>query len=148
MAPPKRPPEGLYAEALTASAKSLDALRRLTALPESPELHEVEADAARLRGAFSESVAALRKAVALRPGDRRLEKILAQSLLLNRNFEEAAPLLRKYGMDKSQGRAVRSPFGVARATRFHARIRDPQQGRDAEDRNEGNPAARREEVPV
>src|SRR5436190_18666803 len=74
MAPPKRPPEGLYAEALTASAKSLDALRRLTALPESPELHEVEADAARFRGAFSESVAALLKAVALRPGDRRLEK--------------------------------------------------------------------------
>jgi tetratricopeptide (TPR) repeat protein len=101
-----RAPEGPYGEALTASAKSLEALRRLAALPDSPELHEVEADAARLRGAFSESVAALRKAVALRPDDRRLEKQLAQSLWLNRDFEGAEPLLRKYGMDFELGYAL------------------------------------------
>ena len=102
----RRAPEGPYAEALTASAKSLDALSRLAALPESAELHEVEADAARLRGAFSESVAALRKAVALRPNDRRLERRLAQSLWLNRDFEAATPLLRKYGMDFELGYAL------------------------------------------
>ena len=66
----------------------------------------MEADAARLRGAFPESVAALLKAVAFRPEDRRIEKQLAQSLWLNRNFEEAAPLLRKYGMDFELGYAL------------------------------------------
>ena len=101
-----RVPEGLYAEALAASARALNALDRLAQLPESPELHEAEADAARLRGAFPESVAALRKAVALRPGDRRLQEQLARSLWLNRNFDEAAPLLRKYGMDFELGYAL------------------------------------------
>jgi len=56
-----RAPEGLYAEALAASAKALDALDRLAQLPESPELYEAEADAARLRGAFPESVVACAK---------------------------------------------------------------------------------------
>ena len=101
-----RPPEGTYAEALAASANSLEALERLAALPESAELHEAEADAARLRGAFPESVAALRQALALRPGDLRLEEQLARSLWLNRNFDEAAPLLRKFGMDFELGYAL------------------------------------------
>jgi len=101
-----RAPDGPYAEALTASAKSLEALERLAALPQSPELYEAEADAARLRGAFPASVAALRKALLLQPRDRRLEEQLARSLWLNRNFEEAAPLLRKYGMDFELGYAL------------------------------------------
>jgi Tfp pilus assembly protein PilF len=102
----RRSATGAYAEALSASMRSLDALARLAALPESPELYETEADAARLRGAFQESANAMRKAVALRPGDRRLEEGLARSLWLNRNFGEAAPLLRKYGMDFELGYAL------------------------------------------
>jgi tetratricopeptide (TPR) repeat protein len=102
----RRSPMGAYGEALSASTQSLDAFARLAELPESPELYETEADSARLRGAFQESADAMRKAAALRPGDRRVEEGLARSLWLNRNFDEAAPLLRKYGMDFELGYAL------------------------------------------
>jgi tetratricopeptide (TPR) repeat protein len=102
----KRKPEGSYAEALEASARALEALERLTGLPESPEMHEAVAEAARLRGAFKESAEALRRAVALRPGDSRLVEELARSLWLDRNYEEAMPLLKKHGMEFELGYAL------------------------------------------
>jgi tetratricopeptide (TPR) repeat protein len=117
----RRKPEGPYAEALAASANALEAFQRLTEVPESPELHETEAEAARLRGAFKESTEALRRAVALRPGDPRLEQEMARSLWLERNYEEAMPLLKKYGMDFELGYALLESRQPAEAVPFLAR---------------------------
>lgn len=110
-----RRPEGLYAEAVDASAESLRAFSRLTELPESAELHETEADAARLRGAYTEAVEALRKASRLKPGDPRLERELARSLWLAADYANAMPLLEKYGLDFERGYALLQSGNAAEA---------------------------------
>ena len=51
-------------------------------------------------------MAALRKAMALRPGDRRLERELARSLWLARDYDAAFPLLAKHGLDYERGFAL------------------------------------------
>ena len=101
-----RTPDGAYREALEASLQATQAFARLTELPESPELYETESDAARLREAHKESVELMRKAVALRPGDRRLQQELARSLWLDRSYDEALPMLKKHGMDFELGFAL------------------------------------------
>ena len=99
---------------------ALRALARLEALGPSAALYETQAEAARARGAYPEAVAALRKAVAKQPGQARYEKLLARALFLNKNYEEALPLLTKYKLRAELGEALLETGKAAEAIPYLA----------------------------
>jgi tetratricopeptide (TPR) repeat protein len=100
------PGSGIYAEVVAASEQALEALGKLEALGPTAELLETQAEAARARGAYPEAVEALRKALAVKAGNAVLERSFARALFLNRNYEEAIPLLTKYKMSYELGAAL------------------------------------------
>lgn len=77
------------------AALSADAFNRLSELPPSVEGYEAAARMHRERGRHGESVNAWRAAVKLRPGDPALEKELAVSLHMNRDYAAALPILER-----------------------------------------------------
>lgn len=85
--------ESHYWRARTHNELAVAAFSRLEELPASPESHAFRAELYRSRGRHLESVSELQKAAKLAPGDRRIQRELATSLYLSRDYEAAEPLL-------------------------------------------------------
>lgn len=83
----------LYWASIGAGKLAEQSFAHLAALPESAEVHEMNAEAQQRMGRRTDAVAEWRKALAMRPEDRRLRARLAESLLKNREYEEAQKLL-------------------------------------------------------
>ena len=75
------------------NALALDAFTKLSALPESVELHTLLADIAAGRGQFLDAAKEWRAAVKLDPADTRLEGELAAALYQAHDYQAALPLL-------------------------------------------------------
>jgi predicted Zn-dependent protease len=85
--------ESHYWRARAHNELALEAFSRLEQLPSSPESHEFRAQLYRSQGRHLESVSELQQAAKLAPGDRRIQRELATSLYLSRDYEAAEPLL-------------------------------------------------------
>jgi predicted Zn-dependent protease len=84
---------GLSYLALSNREAANDAFNKLAELPDSPEVHELLAEAKQQQGNRAEAIAEWRRAVELAPRDPRLTGKLAASLLTNRDYEDAKKLL-------------------------------------------------------
>ncbi|MFN3322792.1 MAG: tetratricopeptide repeat protein [Bryobacteraceae bacterium] len=91
----KRTAEALYWRSRAAGELASAAFLRLGQLPPSSSLHELLAEAHGLQGNYAAAAAEWRKALALAPSDSRLERGLARSLWMGREYEQARPLLEK-----------------------------------------------------
>lgn len=89
----RRDAEAQYWRARTHNELAIEAFSQLERLPPSPESHAFRAELFRRQGRHLESVAELQQAAKLAPGDRRIQRELAISLYLSRNYEAAEPLL-------------------------------------------------------
>lgn len=85
----------LYWRARAANELAAQAFAALDTLPPSVERHLVRADIYRSQGEALPAAEELRKALALSPGDRRIERDLAGALFAARKTDEALPLLKK-----------------------------------------------------
>jgi len=81
--------ETLYWQAIAASQMASQSLAILSRLPPSPAQHEILAEAYQRKGQRLEAVEQWRRALALAPGDRRLQGRLADSLYRARIYPEA-----------------------------------------------------------
>jgi tetratricopeptide (TPR) repeat protein len=88
-------PASLYWRVRAANELALAAFRKLAALPESRELHEFLAEAHRNRGNHMEAANEWRQALRFAPGDRYLQKELAMSLHLSRDYSGASEAVEK-----------------------------------------------------
>ena len=88
-------PEAHFWTSRAFEALSREARDRLRALPPSVEGHELAAITSRDRQRHGEAAASWRAALALRPGDPRLEMELAISLQQGGEIEEALPMLQR-----------------------------------------------------
>lgn len=100
------PPQGPFAEAIEHSAKALEAFQKLEALPPSPELFDVKAEAASMKGQHADAAANYKQAFEMKPAESRYERQYALSLSANRDFELALPLLKKHNMQFELGAAL------------------------------------------
>ena len=82
-------PEALYWRAKAANELAMQAFFRLGQLPPSVELHQLQAEIARNQNQHLESVKEWRAALALEPGNPRLQQELAVSLFLAKDFKSA-----------------------------------------------------------
>ena len=82
-----------YRDVLRYREAAQQAFNKLAALPESPEIHELLAEAMQQQGRREEALTEWRRAVELAPRDNRLTGRLAESLLTNRSYPEALRLL-------------------------------------------------------
>lgn len=82
-------PQDLYWTALASSHLAEESFEKLTALPQSPEMHAVLADAYQRLGRRLDAVAEWRKAVELKPSDSLLQARLAESMVRARIYPEA-----------------------------------------------------------
>ncbi len=82
-----------FLEAEKSRKLAAEAREHLARLPESPELLELRAESDQRQGRRAEALADWRRAVQLAPGDRRILGKLAESLWIDRSYEEAAQLL-------------------------------------------------------
>ena len=87
--------ETLYWQSLAAAQMAEKSLRNLSQLPSAPAQHEVLADAYQRKGQRLEAVSEWRRALALAPGDHRLQGRLAESLYRARIYPEAEQRLRR-----------------------------------------------------
>ena len=85
--------EALYWRSQAWSKLSEQCFERLSRMPSSGAIYELMADAYRIQGKYDQSVQEWRKAMQLSPADQRVKVALARALWLNREFEEARPLL-------------------------------------------------------
>ncbi len=74
---------------------AIDAFDRLGQLPESVEIHALKAQILHGHGQDAEAATEWRAALALAPGDARLESELATALFLAHRYDEVMPLLQK-----------------------------------------------------
>ncbi len=90
--------ETLFWQAKAANELAFQAFFRLGQLPPSVEMHQLKADIARGQGQHLESAQEWRAALALSPGNPRLERELAESLFLGADYhaavEQATKLLK------------------------------------------------------
>ncbi|MDR3717206.1 MAG: tetratricopeptide repeat protein [Bryobacteraceae bacterium] len=93
LSPRPRDPEALYWRSRAYAELARGAVERLASLPPSAERHELLAAALQRAGRRAEAVAEWREASRMSPADRRIRGELARSLRLNRQYDEAAPLL-------------------------------------------------------
>jgi predicted Zn-dependent protease len=89
----RRDAESFYWRARAHNELAVQAFSRLELLPPSPESHAFRAELYRNQGRHVESVAELREAAKLVPDDPKIQRELATSLYLSRDYESAAPLL-------------------------------------------------------
>lgn len=82
-----------YDESRAGAAKAVDAFTRLSRLPETPELHGLLAQAARIQGHYMQAEEQYRSALRLDPANRKLQLELAQTLWLAHDFDTALPAL-------------------------------------------------------
>ena len=92
-----RGPEELYWRSRAYSELARSALARLSSLPPSAEQHELLAVALQRAGRRAAAVAEWREASRISPADHHFRRELARSLRLNRQYDEAAPLLEELG---------------------------------------------------
>lgn len=85
--------EAHYWRARAHNELAVEAFARLEQLPSSPESHAFRAALYRDQDRHLESVAELRKAAQLAPADRTIQRELATSLYLSRDYDAAEPLL-------------------------------------------------------
>ncbi len=88
-----RDPEALYWRSRGYAELARIAVERLSSLPASAERHELLAVAMQRAGRRADAVAEWREASRMSPADRRIRGELARSLRLNRQYDEAVPLL-------------------------------------------------------
>jgi predicted Zn-dependent protease len=82
-----------------ANRLATEAVARLEKIPPSVELHLIRAELAQSRGRYTEAVTEIRAALALSPGNPRIETALAEALLQAHNLDEALPLLERLNRD-------------------------------------------------
>ncbi len=87
-------PESQYWRARAHNELAFEAFWKVEQLPPSPGSHAFRAQLYRSQGRHPDAVTELQQAVKLAPGDRRLQRELATSLYLSRDYEAAAPLFR------------------------------------------------------
>ena len=104
----RRDAESLYWRARAHNELAVEAFSKLELLPPSPESHAFRAELYRNQGRHVESVAELREAAKLAPGDPRIQRELATSLYLSRDYDAAAPLLQ--GLLKQAPRSAELSF--------------------------------------
>ncbi len=83
------PAESLFWQAKAANELALQAFFRLGQLPPSPEQHQLKAEIARGQGQHLESAQEWRAALALAPGNPRLEREIAVSLFMASDYRGA-----------------------------------------------------------
>jgi tetratricopeptide (TPR) repeat protein len=83
------PAEVLYWRAKAANELAMQALFQLGQLPPSSQLHELRAEIARGQGQHLESVREWREALALAPGNPRIQREVATSLFLAQDYKAA-----------------------------------------------------------
>ena len=88
-------PEALFWATKAYNELAVDAFRRLGEFPESVELHAIKADILRSHDQNLEAANEWRAALKLAPGDAQLERELATSLFLARDFPSALPMLQQ-----------------------------------------------------
>jgi len=86
-------PEALYWQVKSANQLATQAFDRLQQLPSSVELHQFRAEVQRNQLRYWESVAEWKKALELSPGNPGLQRELAISLYLNRDYADAGKLV-------------------------------------------------------
>jgi len=86
-------PENFYWSSLAYGKLAERSFAKLTTLPPSAEIHELQAESFQRLGRRVEAIAEWRKALAMEPGNRRLEGRLGESLARNRDYEGAERLL-------------------------------------------------------
>jgi len=88
-------PESLFWATKAYNELAVGAFRRLGEFPESVELHAIKADILRSHEQNLEAANEWRAALKLAPGDPQLERELATSLFLARDFQSAVPMLQQ-----------------------------------------------------
>ena len=96
----ERTPASLFWATKAFNQLAFEAFDHLGALPESAEIHVLKAQILQDRGQGQEAATEWRAALALSPGDRRLENELAASLFLARRYDELVPMLEKMLRDE------------------------------------------------
>jgi len=89
-------PESYYWQSQACNLLATAAFSKLTQLPPSLEAHELRAEISRSQGRHWESVKEWEAALSLSPGDPRLERELALSLYLKRDYEAAKKLIERF----------------------------------------------------
>jgi predicted Zn-dependent protease len=93
LAQERKTADSLYWLARGYSELSLEALARLDQMPQSPAIHDLLAEAYRIQGKYDLCVKEWQEALRLAPDDRRQKAGLARALWLNREYDQARPLL-------------------------------------------------------
>jgi len=88
-------PESSFWRAKACGKLAEEALSRLSQLPESAQLHELEAGRRDEQGIYREAVRHWRQALQLAPKDAELQRGLALSLYNSGDFEQALPILKE-----------------------------------------------------
>ncbi len=106
-------PEALYEKIAAHQEQARAAFTRLIELPPTAESHELMGRAYRAQGRHYESAEEYREALKLDNGSRKreLEKELAQSLWLDRNYAEALPLLENLVQAESDSAELNHELG-------------------------------------
>jgi tetratricopeptide (TPR) repeat protein len=85
--------EALYWQSQAWSRLSEQCFEQLARMPSSGAIHELMADAYRIQGKYDQAVQEWRDAQQISPADQRVTAGLARALWLNREFDEARPML-------------------------------------------------------
>jgi predicted Zn-dependent protease len=87
-------PENLYWVSLACATLAEESFLHIASLPPSAEIHELLAESNQRMGRRVDAVGEWRKALEMAPDDRRIKGRLAESLIRNRQYEEAEQLLK------------------------------------------------------
>jgi predicted Zn-dependent protease len=92
---PSASPAALFWATRAYNQLAIDAFDRLGQMPNSVEIHALRAEILHGHGQDAEAAKEWRDALAIAPGDPRLEAELANSLVLAHEYDQAMPLLQK-----------------------------------------------------
>jgi tetratricopeptide (TPR) repeat protein len=87
-------PENLYWVSLACAKLAEESFLHIASLPPSAEIHELLAESSQRMGRRVDAVGEWRKALDMAPNDPRIQGRLAESLIRNRQYEEAEQLLK------------------------------------------------------
>ncbi len=88
-------PDSLFWQTQAYEELSLEAFSHLGQLPATVEIHNLMAEAYRIKGKYDLAARERQEALNLDPQNRQVQKGLAQALWLNRKYDRAQPLLEK-----------------------------------------------------
>lgn len=94
-------PQNLFWATRAYNQLAIEAFDRLGQLPDSVEIHALKAQILHGHSQDAEAAAEWRAALALAPGDARLENELATALFLAHRYDEVMPLLQKLLVQRS-----------------------------------------------